>query len=490
MAIPPSNEQDLAVATIRGTLWTYATFYSGKFLTIVSTTILAWLLTKEDFGVAGYAIVVINFLGVLSDMGIGAALIYHKDEPRAADTAFWLNVGVSSILFLIVMLGAPLVGVYFNDMRAVPFTRVLALSYLISAISNVHNSLLRKNLSFKQIFIPDLIQALSKGVVSIVLALLGFGPWSLVYGQLSGQFIAAVVYWIIYPWRPSFVFARHLARTLLSYGVGMIGLSALAVFLLNVDYLFVGRHLGASALGVYTLAFRIPELLIKNLYSAVEKVIFPVYTKLRDDIDTLREAFLTTLRYVSIVTFPVGVGLILVAEPLVLTVFSDKWIEVIPVMRAISVYALVKSLVFNAGDFFKAQGKLGILTRLSLLRAFIMVPALWWAVTRVGTLPAVGWTVTIVVAFTASLNLTIASRMFSASFADLFTAIRPALISVVIMAFCVLGAMAVAQGWSAILQLSLTIPVGGVIYFAALWFVQRQIILDVGSMLQTALARK
>lgn len=119
-----------------------------------------------------------------------------------------------------------------------------------------------------------------------------------------------------------------------------------------------------------------------------------------------------------------------------------------------------------------------------------MVPALWWAVTRVGTLPAVGWTVTIVVAFTASLNLTIASRMFSASFADLFTAIRPALISVVIMAFCVLGAMAVAQGWSAILQLSLTIPVGGVIYFAALWFVQRQIILDVGSMLQTALARK
>src|SRR3712207_1397977 len=126
----------LAGVTIRGTMWVYLSTYSGKLLVFLSTVILARLLSKEDFGVAGYALVAISFLDVMSDMGIGPALIFHRADPEVSDTAFWLNLGFAAALFGATWLAAPLVGVLFNDQRAVDVTRVLGLTFPITALGN------------------------------------------------------------------------------------------------------------------------------------------------------------------------------------------------------------------------------------------------------------------------------------------------------------------------------------------------------------------
>lgn len=483
------EKKGLASATIKGTFWVYVSNYTGKFLSFVTVTILARLLTKEDFGLAGYAIVTISFLEVLSDLGIGSALIYHRKDPLASDTAFWLNMITSLALFGLTWLSAPLAGRYFNDLRSVPLIRVLALTFPISGLKNVHGSLLRKDLHFNRKYIPDLVWSASKGTISVVFALLGFGAWSLVWGQVGGQLLSSAAYWLVKPWRPSLRFSHGLAKELLSYGLGLIAVSGLGVFLLNVDYLLVGRYLGAAALGVYTLAFRVPELLIKQFCGTLAKVIFPVFSKLQDDARTLRQAFLATLRYVTIITFPLGLGLALVAEPFVLVVFSSKWVEAIPVVRAISIYSLILSFSFNAGDVFKAQGQLKALTKLSLLRALLMVPAIWWIIRQTGSIVAVGWILVLIITLMSVLTLFVVSNMFGIPFGQIMTAIQPAAISGTLMAVVVLGTLLLTEEALPVVRLVASVGVGALVYLGTLWLFQRQFVLETTDVLRSVFVR-
>ncbi|MEW6716756.1 MAG: lipopolysaccharide biosynthesis protein [Chloroflexota bacterium] len=484
-----SKSERLELVTIRGTFWTYASQYSGKILRFLTTVVLAWLLSKEDIGLAGFALVVINFLDVLSDLGVGMALIYHRDHPLTADTSFWISIGAGFSLFGLTWLIAPYAGAFFNDMRSVSLTRVLALTFPITAFGNVHSALLRKELEFGRKFIPDTVGSLAKGLFSILLAFMGFGAWSIVLGQVGSSIVSVFVYWMVLPWRPTFRLVREVARKLLSYSVGIISIDTLGVLLLNVDYLIVGRYLGAAALGVYTLAFRLPEVAIKQFCGTLSRVIFPVYAKLRDEPRKLNQAFLKTMRYVSIVTIPLGLGLALVAEPVVLTFFSKKWIEAVPVTRAISIYSLVISLAFNAGDILKAQGRLAVMTNLALLRAAILIPALWWAATVIGSLTAVGWMQTAIAVITSSINLIVACRLFNTPFVKMLDSFRPAAISGVVMSLVVWGVLMVLKEASPVFQLLASVGLGGVTYVGFLWVIQRELAIETSNLLRSAWRR-
>lgn len=485
-----SKGSNLVSKTFRGAVWSYASVYSGKLLIFVTTIILARLLSKDDFGVAGYALVIISFLNVLNDLGVGPALIYYKDEPDVADTAFWLGLGMGLALFALTWVLAPLVGVFFQDERAIAVTRVSALVFPIGALSNVHDMLLQKGLAFRRKFIPDFAQAAAKGLASIGLALMNFGAWSLVIGQVAGRAIGAAAYWFISPWRPKWRFRRHLMRQLLSYGIRLVSVNALGVLLLNADYLFIGYFLNAEALGVYTLAFRIPELVIMQLCYIISIVIFPAYASMREDTASFRRGFLATTQYVAAITVPLGLGLALVAEPFVLTMFSDKWIEAIPVMRAISIYALMISLAYNAGDVYKATGRLQILIRLSLVRAVLLLPALWWATNTAQSIEAVAWMQAAVAFVTGGLNIIVAARMIDTPIRMILSDLAPIVLAGAVMALVVLGLLLGLEQAAPLVQLVVCVVAGAAVYVGTLWLFQRRILTDGIAVVRTALAKQ
>lgn len=461
---------------LRGSFWTYAAFFSGRLLTFITTIILARILGKEDFGIAAYALVVINFLDVLNEFGVGPALIYHRNLPRSADTAFWISIVTSTSLFIFTWFAAPLVGVFFDDPRAVDVTRALALTFPLSAISTIHDSLMRKDLAFKKRFIPLFIQSVSKGIVSIVLALTGFGTWSLIFGQVAGTAIGVVAFWWVYPWRPSFHFARDIAGKLLSYGSSTVWLNLLAALVLNIDYLLVGRFLGPAALGVYMLAFRIPQLLIIQICDPISKVVFPMYAKMQDDPEALHKAFLMTLRYVSLVTIPVGSVIAALAEPFVLFIYGQEWVQAITVMQAITVYAVMLSLTYNAGDVYKAQGRMMLLTKISLLRLSLMIPALWWVLTTVGSIESVAWMQALIAAVIMLVNLSVAMRILNISPFNFFKTLQTAIISGVLMYMAMTGVLLfLLPNALPIIKLAVGGVVGGIVYLAVLWLFQREL---------------
>ena len=474
---------------VRGVMWTYASYYSGKLLVFFSTIVLARLLSQDDFGVAGYALIIINALNVLGSLGVGQALIYLKKDPRATDTAFWLGLSISLVLFVVTWLSAPLVGAFFEDARAIPVTRALSFSFPLFSLGYIHDILLRKELSFKSKFIPDFSKSLAKGFFSILFALLGYGAWSLIYGQLIGEIVASIAYWIVVPWRPSFYFSRDLARKLLSFGLNIVAVNAFSVLLNNADALFIGRFMGAAALGVYTLAFRIPDMLVMQFNALVSKVIFPFYAKMREDADNFKRGFLYTTKYTTLATLPMGIGVAVVSRPLILTLFSEKWAEAIPVMQALAIYTVIISLVYNAGDVYKAQGRPEILTRLTVVEAVLLLPALYFAITVDGRIAAIGWARVFVALVITTLDLIIASRMLKVSFSDLFKAISPGLGAASFMALIVSLSLIPIQEINPLIQLVVGVSVGAIAYIGSLWVFQREIILDAFDIIKKAVVR-
>lgn len=476
-------------AAIRGTAWRYLSFFSGKFMLLISTVILARLLSQDDFGVVGFAVTTIGFLDVMSDLGVGPALIYHPADDKTSTTAFWLGLAIATGLFVITWLAAPLVGLFFQDPRAVPVVRVLALTYPLNALGAIHQTSLQKKLAFGQTFLPNLLQSLAKGLGSILLALLGLGAWSLIGGQLGGVLVGVVAFWAASRWRPTFNFDPALARSLINYGVKIVWVDLLGILLMNLDYLLVGRYLGAVSLGIYTLAFRVPDLIILQFARTLSGVIFPIYTRMREVPGSLRKGFSLTTRYISLVTVPLGVGLALVAEPFVLTVFSEKWVDAIPVVRAIAFYAMFLSLAYNAGSVYKAEGRPQVLTWLGLIRLAVLLPGLYWAVTSARSLVAVAWVQAAVAGLGGGLNLVIAGRLLNLSFADLLEALRPALLSAALMAVAVVPVLFLTQPAAAWVQLSAAVLAGGLAYALALWVFQPEVVQTVRLKVRSALGR-
>lgn len=485
-----NKKSTLTRAVLHGAFWAFASKYTGRFLAFITTIILARLLTQEDFGVASYAFLVINYLEVMRGLGIGPALIYHERDPERTASGFWLGLGMGAVLFGLTWLIAPLVGYFFNDMRATPVIRALTLTFPIAAMNTVPYALLRKNLAFKRIFLPDFAMAMGKGLIAIILALLGFGVWSLIVGQMAGTLFMMIALWWIVPWRPLFTFKLHLARSLLSYGLNIISVRLVRIVLTNMDYILVGRYLGIEALGVYTLAFRIPEFLILQFATVISQVLFPAYAKMRHDPAALRRGYLTTVSYVSIVAIPVGLGLALVAKPFVLTLLTEKWAETIPIMSAISISAVIRVLTFNSGEVYKAQGRPEILRRVQFIRLALLTPLLWWAVTGPGTLTAVAWSYATVTGVATMTHIIIIKQVLGIPIKTTMGTLRPAVISGAVMTLMVWGTLLLLTDALQVVQLVVSVTVGALTYGSVLWWLQRDTVIRAGHTLRAALVRR
>lgn len=472
---------------IQGTAWRYLSYFSGKFMVFLSTIILARLLSKDDFGVVGYALTSIAFLDIASDLGVAEAVVYSRDDRGVYSTAFWSSIFIGLLLFGISWALAPFIALYFRDDRVIAVFRVMALTFPFSALGSTHDAILRKTLSFGRSTIPEFLRAFGKGLISVILAFMGFGVWSLALGQLCGTLISSIVLWIVTPWRPSFEFHVSKISFLMNYGLKYIGTDLLSALLLNLDYLLVGRYLGAAALGVYTLAYRMPELLILQFARILSKVIFPIYTKMREVPGGLARGFAKATSYISLLTVPLGLGLMLVAAPFTQVFLSEKWMEAVPVIQAISLYAMLLSLIHNATSAYKATANFGVMTWLSLGRLTLLFPALWWAAAIRGSIVAVGW-MHVLVALVSSLgSLYVAARVLGLPLKELAASMKPALFAGAGMAAAVYGVLFLLDGAPAWGQLLAAIAVGGLIYFLGLWFAGRSAFLDVVEKIRAAI---
>lgn len=362
---------------LRGGALSYGSFLVSKVLVFVSTLVLTRILSPSDFGLVGYALLVISFLDVLKNLGVTSALIYRQDiKDEDTGETMLLSVITGCIFFGVCWVLAPLAAVFFHESRVADLTRALGFGFVLFALGGVHSALLQRQMRFGRRFIPGLVQSVVKGVVSIGLAVIHVGYWSLIWGQLAGIAAFTLANWTLLPLLPALRIRWASARRLLSYGMQMTLIDLLGTLIGNADYVIIGRTLGSGPLGLYTLAFTIPQMLTISLSVAVSQVVFPAYAAIQNDYSALRQGYLTVLRYSSLILMPIGLGFCAVAWSFMHTLYRPEWWPATPAMQALALFATLNAIGWHAGDVYKAIGKPDIQWKLSIVQALVLVPAL------------------------------------------------------------------------------------------------------------------
>jgi O-antigen/teichoic acid export membrane protein len=459
-----------------GAIWGYAALALSRLLIFGTTVFLARLLTPAEFGIVGFALVLIGYLEVAQDLGVGSALIARPHiDHETASTAFYLSAGSGLALSAVVFLGAPLLADFFGDARTELVTRVLSIGLLLSALGSTHAALLSRELSFGKRIVPDVIQVAIRGSVSIGLALGGWGYWSLVAGQLAGQTSFCLAALALQPFRPRLEWDRDAARWLLGFGSSLVGSRMALALESNMAFLIVGNLLGAAALGLYILAYRVPELVLLSSLTVLSRVLFPAYARLQSDQEGLRRGYLLGQRYMALLALPVGAGIVLIAPLFVSVVYGPRWAEAAPALQLVTVRCALASIGGGAAAVAAVSGRARLQLWLSALPMVITLPGMVVAAPSLG-LPGVAAAYAAGTLVTGMMRLLMARVVVQASLADVARELLPATAATAALAAGTGGFLLLAPAWPDTVRLLGAVAVGGAAYGVALLVVGRDLL--------------
>jgi lipopolysaccharide exporter len=428
-SLEPSRDRSppkpLATRAIRSAAVMAVSFGGNKLLVFGSTVVLARLLTPKDFGVVAAATAVILYFDVVLDLGIGAALVYeqqHTDEH--AQTAFTLNLMVTSALTGIGLLATPALAAFFSLQSEQNVFRALFAYLFIRGLGQIQDSMLQRDLRFGRRGTVELARGAVRAGASIGLAVAGFGVWALVAGLLAGELTATALSWVMVGFRPRFSLDRAVVRQLMAFGLAFIALKVLDAIALDSDYLIVGHALGATRLGYYTIAYRLPELALVSLYWIFGTVAFPLYAHAREEgRDVSGAVQLRALRMITIFSLPAGVLLALLSRDIIYVVFSAKWAPAIPAMVLISLTTAVTSVGYSSGDLFPALGRPATLLVLNAPMTVLLVIA--YIVFVPYGIVAIAATHLVTAVITQAARFILITRVFGTAFMRQLRAMRP-----------------------------------------------------------------
>lgn len=356
-----------------GILWVFITTASMKIVNLAISMILARLLEPSDFGLMAISLMIINFFEIFREFGIDQGVIQRKDSDNVANSAFFIYPSISFILYLLIYFIAPISAEYFKEDGLNEVVRVISLSLIIWSFGSLPKTLITKNLDFKKLVAPQLLPRITYGVVTILLASKGFGVWSLVWGKIAMEVISVLIFWYIIDWRPSLRFDTKIAYELLSYGKHVIIANVIIFFVSMVDTAVIGHRLGSENLGYYSIALTISGIFTTQISTTLSQVMFPVYSKIQENRNKLRWAYIATLKGISMITFPAAFGILSVAWYFINVFYGDKWLPSVIALQVLCIYGLSISILNISKNLYLAVGKPQIMTKIYIIQFFIIL---------------------------------------------------------------------------------------------------------------------
>jgi len=361
--------ENLSQRTVRSGFWVFSLRIVQQLFSLARLVILARILAPHDFGLLGIALLTMATLETFSQTGFQAALIQKKEDIKShLDAAWTVLILRGFILFVILYLIAPYVATFFNAPEAKPIIQVIGFAILLQAFTNIGVIYFQKELEFNKEFVYQFAGTLADFIVAVSAVLILRNVWALVFGLLAGNFARFVVSYLIHPYRPHLSRDLGKAKELFGFGKWILGSSILVFLITQGDDIFVGKLLGATALGFYQLAYRISNMPATEITHVISQVTFPAYSKLQDNIPKLREAYLKVLQVTAFLSFPIA-GLIFVLAPDFTKIFlGEKWMPMVPAMQVLVLAGLIRSIMATTGPVFEAVGKPEIATKWQVVR--------------------------------------------------------------------------------------------------------------------------
>jgi PST family polysaccharide transporter len=309
-----------------GMAWTFVGRGGVQFFNLLASVALARLLTPSDFGVLGLALLVTGASGRASNLSFGMAIVQREDvRPDHLSTLFVTQLVINSFVCLGLVLAAPWVGAYFENPLVGSVLAVSSLNFLIRCLGVCPSAILRRGMGFKIISTSTILDAFINLIVATLLALSGFGVWSLVYGGMTAGLISKIYLIVASGWKPSLRVTRQAFNDLFGFGVGVSTAELLTFMTDRTSNFVIGKWLGTTALGFYEKGYSLMILPVKELGERVNRVLFPVFARIKNDSGRFRAAVRKTILSISLIAYPVFGSLIVLAPQVIGVMYGSQW---------------------------------------------------------------------------------------------------------------------------------------------------------------------
>jgi O-antigen/teichoic acid export membrane protein len=316
-----------------------------QLVSFLTTLVIARLLAPADYGLMALAAVWTSGIAGVAELGLGAAIVQFPDlEERELNTCFWLVAGTTGVWYLALYASAPTIAAWFAIPSLADVLRVAGLSLPLVAIRTVPDALLRKRLELNRISQGEAASLVVGLPVVLGLAWSGAGVWALVAGTLVMPLVQNIVSFWFVGWRPGLRIGSRRLREILRYSLAFLGARVGWAVYQQIDAVVLGKISGQTVLGIYSMAKVLATLPVDKVSVIANQLAFPIMAGLQTDRSAMRDGFLRGLRLVACTTVPLCVGAALVADDLVSIAFTDKWQPMVPLLRVLCVFGLIRSL--------------------------------------------------------------------------------------------------------------------------------------------------
>ncbi|HXV13470.1 MAG TPA: MOP flippase family protein [Candidatus Krumholzibacteria bacterium] len=469
--------QDVDIKHLRrratsGARWTAAATGVRVGLQFLQLAILARLLRVEDFGVMAIANVAMAFAVTFSDAGVSNAIIHYRDAKREElSSLYWLNVLGGLVVFVAMWFAAPLVARFYHQPTLEPVLRVAASVFIVGPLGQQFQVLFERDLHFGRLSVVEIASLVAGAVVGIVLAVRGFGVWSLVWSSVLSSVLRslglAAIGWA--RWRPMLHFVPRECGRFLHFGAYQMGEKTVNLAAQHLDKLVIGYLLGTGPLGYYELAYRFisrPHQIINSLFT---RVAFPVFSAVQHDRDRLRKGYLELIEAIAAIMIPLHLAMFALAEPLVGVQLGPRYETTVALLQILWIAGMAFAITSPVGTLLLACGRADIgfwinVVRTTLVIVSVFVGARWGVV-------GIAWAlVVVVVAVMFPAQAYVRWLVVGMGWGEFVSRLTPFLAAAsVAAAVCILARRVIA--WpSDLVELVVMLPVAGAVYLGLLWW--------------------
>lgn len=360
--------------SLKGFLWVFLDQVGGQLIGFAVSIVLARILVPEDFGLIAMTTLFVNIGNTLMDSGLTSSLIRSKENKQIDyATVFYINISVGILIYFLLYFTAPWVAGFYKSPLLAQILKVYTLTFIINAFFAVQKAILVKDMNFKyqlRISIPSLILS---GILGIYLAFAGWGVWSLVYMYICKSVLDGILYWIFIKWRPTVEFSLTVAKHHLKYGMNICISSLIHVIYTDLYNLFIGRVYNSTILGYYFRASSTKTLIVNNLSTTLDKVLFPVFAHIQDDNVRLKHVYQKVMQQVFFWICPILTYFLIMAEPIFVFVFSEKWLPAVPYFQILCLVGILTPIQTYNVNILKVKGRSDLVLRLEYVKKPIFI---------------------------------------------------------------------------------------------------------------------
>lgn len=333
--------KSLSDQSMNGLFWLLIDKLGSSTVNFAITIILARLLTPEDFGLVAMVLIFFELSSTFIESGFFPALVREKEiTEKDKTTTFTFNLISALIVYAALFWAAPAIAAFFDQEALTLIVRIMGLNLIIYAFSIIQRAHLTQQIDFKTQTKVRFVAVVISGSAAIILALSGWGVWSLIAKTLLMALIDTSLLWFVRPWKPKLKIHRKSFNKLFGFGYKILLSSLLDKFYQQIYKLLIGKYFSSAALGFYTQAANFSNILINTLFRTLEKVTYPVLAKLQDNKARLKNGYRKVIKMSSFIIIPSMVILGVMAKPLIFLLMGEKWLPAVPFLQLLCLSGL------------------------------------------------------------------------------------------------------------------------------------------------------